>query len=98
MIHEAIWDDGVHSGERVEGEHKIILYRIFSFYVELYYHMEFNVLRKLRSFSSVEYLDAYLQQFDLADIDYLTKRLLKYKATVNYQWLFFFHYSPFQAM
>ncbi len=69
------WEHGVHIGERVEGEHKIILYQMFSFYVELYYHMEFNVLRRLKSFSSVELLDAYINQFDLNDIDFLSKRL-----------------------
>ncbi len=57
--------------ERIEGEHKIVLYQIFSFYVELYYHMEFNVLRRLKSFSSVELLDAYLNQFDLNDSDFV---------------------------
>jgi hypothetical protein len=67
--HEAIWEHGVHIGERLEGEYKIILYQIFSFYVELFYHMEFNVLRRLRSFSSTECLDAYIQQFDLKDIN-----------------------------
>lgn len=72
--HEALWEHGEMVGNRIEGEHKIILYQMFSFYIELYYHMKFNVLRRLRSFSSVECLDVYLQQFDLKDIDYLTKR------------------------
>ncbi len=55
----------IHVGQRIEGEYKITLYQIFAFYVELYYHMEYNVLKRLRSFSSVECLDAYLNQFDL---------------------------------
>jgi hypothetical protein len=59
--HEAIWEHGVMIGDRIEGEHRIILYQIFSFYVELFYHMEYNVLRRLRSFSSTECLDAYIQ-------------------------------------
>ena len=67
--HEAIWEHGVHIGERIEGEYKIILYQIFSFYVELFYHMEFNVLRRLRSFSNTECLDAYIRKFDLKDIN-----------------------------
>lgn len=66
--HEAIWEHGVHIGERIEGEYKIILYQLFSFYAELYYHMEYNVLRRLRSFSSTECLDAYIQQFDLTEL------------------------------
>ena len=55
-------------GDRIEGEHKIILYQVFSFYCELYYHIEGGFLAKLRSFSSVEYLDKYIQQFDLTNI------------------------------
>lgn len=67
---EVIWDHGAHIGERIEGEHKIILYQIFSFYVELYYHMEYNVLRRLRSFSSTECLEAYIMKVDLSEIKF----------------------------
>ena len=63
--HEAVWNDGVMVGDRMEDEHKIILYQLFSFYVELYYHVEFNVLRRLRSFSSTECLDAYIDHFKI---------------------------------
>ena len=63
--HEAIWDHGVMIGDKIEGEHKIILYQIFSFYVELYYHIEYNVLRRLKSFSNTECLDAYIKDFNL---------------------------------
>ncbi len=58
--HEAIWDNGVHIGERIEGEYKIILYQLFSFYVELRYHMEQNVLKGLRSFNNTELLMPYI--------------------------------------
>ncbi len=71
---EAIWEHGVMIGDRNEGEYKIILYQLFSFYVELYYHIEHNVLKRLRSFSSTECLDAYINQFDLKDIDFFSKR------------------------
>ena len=63
--HEALWEHSVMVGDRVEGEHKIILYQIFSFYVELYYLVETNALRRLRSFSSTEQLDAYISLFNL---------------------------------
>ena len=66
--HEELWENGVHIGERIEGGHKIVLYQIHSFYVELYYHMELNALRRLRSFSSSECLDAYLQQYKINDL------------------------------
>ena len=63
--HEVVWNDGVMVGDRMEGEHRIVLYQIFSFYVELFYHTEYNVLRRLRSFSSTECLDAYIDQFKI---------------------------------
>lgn len=63
--HEALWEHGVMVGDRVENEYRIMLYQVFSFYVELYYHIEYNVLRRLKSFSSTECLDSYLSQFNL---------------------------------
>ena len=48
--------------------------QIFSFYVELHYHIEHNALIRLSSFSGVEYLDVYIQQMDLNDIGLFTVR------------------------
>ena len=66
--HEAIWDNGVHIGERKEGEYLVILYQLFSFYVEVRYHMRDNVLKGLRSFSSTEQLKPYLDIIDLGNL------------------------------
>jgi hypothetical protein len=66
--HEAICEHGIMIGDRIEGENKIVLYQLFSFYVELFHHIEYNVLRKLRSFSSTEQLDAYISMFDLKEL------------------------------
>jgi hypothetical protein len=62
---EAIWD-GVLVADREDEEHKILLYQIDSFYVEVYYHKEYNVIRKYRSFASTEQLEPYLRKIDLA--------------------------------
>ena len=51
--HEAIWDYGEMIGDRLEGEYRILLYQLFGFYVELYYHIEHNVLKKLKSFEAL---------------------------------------------
>ncbi len=48
---EAVWD-GVFIANREDSEHKILLYQIDAFYVEVYYHKEYNVIRRFRSFSS----------------------------------------------
>lgn len=65
---EELWERGVMIGHRIDDLHKVVLYQIHSFYVELFYHSEYNVLRRLRSFSNVECLDAYIQDFKLPDI------------------------------
>ena len=66
--HEAVWNDGVMVGDRMEGEDRIVLYQLFSFYVELFYHTEYNVLRRLRSFCDTDLLDGYIDQFNLSSL------------------------------
>lgn len=61
---EAVWD-GVFLGDRKDDEHRILLYQIDGFYVEAYYHMDYNILRRFRSFSSTDHLDPYLKEIDL---------------------------------
>ena len=64
---EAVWS-GVHLGERQDEEHSILLYQIDSFYVEVYYHREYNVIRRIRSFSSLDQLAPYLSQIDISEL------------------------------
>lgn len=63
---EAIWD-GVFLDDREDNEHEILLYQVDSFYVEVYYHKEFNAIRKFRAFSSIDQLDPYLDKIDLTN-------------------------------
>src|SRR5215217_6771755 len=44
---EAFWS-GTLAGTRHGGEYRIILYKIDDFYVEAWYHVEHNVLKKMR--------------------------------------------------
>ncbi len=64
---EAIWD-GVHIGTREDDEHKILLYQINStesFYVEVFYHKEYNVIRRFRPFKTTELLELYAHEVDV---------------------------------
>ena len=61
---ESIWD-GVFLGDRKDSEHRILLYQIDDFYVEVFYHIQYNTIRRFRSFSSTDQLDPYLNQIDL---------------------------------
>jgi hypothetical protein len=63
---EAIWE-GVLIGDREDEEHKILLYQIDAFYVEVYYHKEYNVIRKFRPFSSTNPLEPYLKDIQLPE-------------------------------
>ena len=71
--HEVLWDRGVMVGDRSDGEHNILLYQMFSFYVELYYNPGSIILKKLRGFSNVRNLDVYLRHIDISAIGYLLK-------------------------
>ena len=62
--HEAIWADGVQIGEKKEGDHIVVLYKLFGFYVELYHHLEYDVLRKLLTYCDASILDDYTPQKD----------------------------------
>jgi hypothetical protein len=62
---EAVWAAVCIDG-RDDGEHKILLYQIDAFYVEVYYHKEHNVIKRFRSFASTEQLEPYLNKIDVA--------------------------------
>lgn len=49
---EAIWE-GKLIADTEDGEHKILLYQIDSFYIEVYYHKEYNVIRKYKPLASL---------------------------------------------
>jgi len=64
---EAIWD-GSFIADREDEEHKILLYQIDGFYVEVFYHKEYNVIRKYRPFSSTDQLETYLNKINIQSI------------------------------
>lgn len=59
----AVWS-GTHIGERQDEELNILLYQIDGFYVEVFYHRDYNVVRRFRSFSSTDQLTPYLEQLN----------------------------------
>ena len=63
-----IWENGVLLGQRKEEHYKILLFQLFSFYVEAYYNEEEKRLEKLRPFKGTAQLNSYLQQIDITDI------------------------------
>ncbi len=63
---EAIWE-GVHIADREDEEHKILLYQLDAFYVEVYYHKKHNVIIKYQPFSSTERLAPYLEKIKIPE-------------------------------
>lgn len=50
---EAIWS-GVQLNQRDDGIYTILLYKIDDFYVEVYYHKQYNVIRKFEALYEYE--------------------------------------------
>jgi hypothetical protein len=65
---EAAWNKGVLLAEREEDFHKIMLYQLEDFYIEVTWHSHFNVILKVCSFNTTDHLDPYLEQIDLKEI------------------------------
>ena len=45
---EAVWS-GVQINQRDDGTHTILLYKVYDFFVEIYYHKQYNVIRKFEA-------------------------------------------------
>ncbi|MDB5199254.1 MAG: hypothetical protein JWO92_1217 [Chitinophagaceae bacterium] len=56
---EALWNYSSYISDRLDGEHRIALYKFPTFYVELYYHIEHNALKKLEAITIEELSAAY---------------------------------------
>lgn len=56
---EFVWE-GKYIGYREDEDHKILLYKVEDLFVEVYYHKEYNVIRKFAAFTEHELLDDYL--------------------------------------
>lgn len=55
---ELVWE-GVHIADRQDDKHKILLYKKDDLYIEVYYHLTHNAIKKFQAFSKEELLDIY---------------------------------------
>lgn len=53
---------------RDEGEHKVLLYQLDNFYVEVFYHPRQNLITDYRGFDDMEQLDPYLESMSIAGV------------------------------
>jgi hypothetical protein len=63
---DAAWTKGVLLAERREAFHKMMLYQLDDFYIEVTYHTHFNVVLKVQSFKDPRFLEPYLQAIDIS--------------------------------
>ena len=54
-----IWRHGFMIGKRTDGECEISLFRLYLFYVKLYYSLKNNLFKKIKAISTVENIKAY---------------------------------------
>ena len=65
---ELLWSAGVLIGSRQEGSHKILLYQINAFYVEVFYQYFQGKMVKIKSFSYIDQLDPYLSSINITSL------------------------------
>lgn len=63
-----LWSEAKIIAERKERGYNVFLYQVYSFYIEVWHSCNVMNNYKLRSFSSIDELDPYLEQIDIAEI------------------------------
>jgi hypothetical protein len=66
-----LWLAGDFVIDRMEGIYSILLYQVYSFYVEVWFEAKKNKIEKIASFSNMKRLEPYLNKID---ISYLSQR------------------------
>ena len=61
----ALWEKGTLLAERTDGFYKLQLFQLHDVYLEVTWHIHFNVAVKVSSFSDTENLEPYLQSISL---------------------------------
>lgn len=63
-----IWESGAFVASRLEGNHKIILFQLSAFYVEVFYNVSRKSFEGLRPFESTHQLKPYLEKLDISTL------------------------------
>lgn len=65
---QLLFNHGVYLAQRPSGEFIILLFQIDSFYAEVYFDTEEEQIGYIRTFTSVNDLEPYLQQVDISPL------------------------------
>ncbi len=63
-----VWSNANYVADRKVEKYSIVLYQLFSFYVEVWYDRDLKEIGKLRSFNTIEQLKPYLKTIDITSI------------------------------
>jgi CRISPR/Cas system CSM-associated protein Csm2 small subunit len=61
--------DGVHIGKRKIKRQTVILFQLYSFYVEVYYRQYRKIIERLLTSESTDILQPYLDQINIHDLN-----------------------------
>lgn len=64
----SLWEKGVFLAERQDGYHKMMLYQLHDIYLEVTWHIHFNVVLRVTTFRDTENLDPYLDSISLESL------------------------------
>jgi hypothetical protein len=64
----AILEHGVNIGDRRSKYANVILYQVFSFYIEVYYDPSQNEIVQLKSFAGTDLLDPYIKSITVESL------------------------------
>ncbi len=65
---EVVWIEGDFVADRKEGDYAILLYQLYSFYVEVKYSGKTNRFLIYRCFSNIDQLEPYLEEIDISGL------------------------------
>ncbi len=60
-----IWNNGVHVATRDDNIYQYLLYQLDDFYVEVWYHVELEVIHRFFAFDDMNGLDLYLCEMNI---------------------------------
>ena len=60
-----IWNNGVHVATRDDNIYQYLLYQLDDFYVEVWYHIELEVIQRFLAFDDMDRLEPYLCKINI---------------------------------
>lgn len=63
-----LWERGVLLLEKSDGYEKKMLYQMYDLYIEVTWHTHFNVIKKVRTFTSTNDIEPFLEEIDIKSL------------------------------